>query len=139
MKDIEVAAKAIWNGAQLYVASDVPFFATSGGKSMGYSYAISAAVRRITRAPMILTGKPSLHALRLVAKRLGIPMSRVGVVGDDPLVEMIMARRGGAIGFGVTTGITKARDWGKLPPARKPHRVLRSLGELLSASGIRNS
>ncbi|HYA22522.1 MAG TPA: HAD hydrolase-like protein [Terriglobales bacterium] len=138
MKDIEGAAKAIWNGAELYVASDVPFFATAGGKTMGYSYAISAAVRRITRAPMILTGKPSLHALRLVAKRLGIPMSKVGVVGDDPLVEMIMARRGGAVGFGVTTGMTKARDWVKQPLGRRPHRVLRSLGELLGAPGICN-
>jgi NagD protein len=138
MKDIEKAAKAIWNGAELYVASDVPFFATAHGKSMGYSYAISAAVRRVTRAPMILTGKPSLHALRLVARRLGIPMSRVGIVGDDPLVEMIMARRGGAVGFGVTTGITKARDWAKQPLARKPHCVLRSLGELLEAPGIRD-
>lgn len=138
MKDIEVAAKAIWNGAQLYVASDVPFFATAGGKSMGYSYAISAAVRRITRAPMILTGKPSLHALRLVAKRLGIPMSRVGVVGDDPLVEMIMARRGGAVGFGVTTGITKEHGWAKQAPGRRPDRVLHRLGELLEAPGVCN-
>jgi HAD superfamily hydrolase (TIGR01450 family) len=138
MKDIEKAAHAIWNGAELYVASDVPFFATAHGKSMGYSYAIAAAVRRVTRVPMILTGKPSLHALRLVAKRLGIPMSRVGVVGDDPLVEMIMARRGGAVGFGVTTGITKARDWAKQPLGRKPHYVLGGLGELLKAPGFRN-
>jgi len=138
MEDIEGAAKAIWNGAELYVASDVPFFATAGGKTMGYSYAISAAVRRITGAPMILTGKPSLHALRLVAKKLAIPMRRVGVVGDDPLVEMIMARRGGAVGFGVTTGISKARDWAKQPLGRRPHRVLRSLGELLATPGIRN-
>jgi len=137
MKDIEAAAKAIWNGAELYVASDVPFFATAGGKTMGYSYAISAAVRRITRAPMILTGKPSLHALRLVAKRLGIPMSRVGVVGDDPLVEMIMARRGGAVGFGVTTGISKASDWAKQPAGRRPHRVLGRLEDLLAAPEIR--
>ena len=73
MKDIEAACKAIWNGAELYVASDVPFFATSSGKTMGYSHAIVAAVRKITHAPMILTGKPSLHALRLVAKKLGVP------------------------------------------------------------------
>jgi len=138
MQDIERAAKAIWNGAELYVASDVPFFATAGGKAMGYSYAISAAVRRITRAPMILTGKPSLHALRFVAKRLQIPMSRVGVVGDDPLVDVIMARRGGAVGFGVTTGIAKARDWAGQPPAKRPHRVLRRLGELLDAPGLSN-
>src|SRR5262249_53046443 len=82
MIDIEIAAKAIWNGAELYVASDVPFFATAAGKTMGYSHAIAAAVRKLTRAPMILTGKPSLHALRLAAKRLNIPMRRVGCGGD---------------------------------------------------------
>jgi len=136
MKDIEAAAKAIWNGAELYVASDVPFFATAGGKTMGYSHVISAAVRTITHAPMTLTGKPSLHALRFVAKKLGIPMSKVGVVGDDPLVEMIMARRGGAVGFGVTTGISKAPDWANQPPGRKPHRVLGHLGDLLAVPGI---
>lgn len=131
MKDIEAAIRAIWNGAALYVASAVPFFATADGKTMGYSYVIATAVRTMTRAPMILTGKPSLHALRLVAKRLGVPIRRVGVIGDDPLVEMIMARRGGAIGLGVTTGITNEREWAVQPLARKPHRVLRSLREIL--------
>ena len=137
MKDIETAVKAIWNGAELYVASDVPFFATASGKTMGHSHAIAAAVRKLTRAPMVLTGKPSLHALRLVAKTLGVPMRRVGVVGDDPLVEMIMARRGEAVGFGVTTGITKARDWEKQPLSRHPHHVLRDLRELLRLNTLR--
>lgn len=132
MKDIETAVKAIWNGAELYIASDVPFFATANGKTLGHSHAITAAVRKITRAPMVLTGKPSLHALRLVARKLGVPMRRVGVVGDDPLVEMIMARRGGAVGFGVTTGITDARDWLKQPLSRSPRRVLQHLTDLLS-------
>jgi 4-nitrophenyl phosphatase len=131
MKDIESAVTAIWNGAELYVASDVPFFATAAGKTMGHSHAIAAAVRKLTRAPMVLTGKPSLHALRYVAKRLGVPMRRVAVVGDDPLVEMIMARRGGAIGFGVTTGISKSHDWAKQPLSRRPQRVIRNLEELL--------
>jgi 4-nitrophenyl phosphatase len=131
MKDIETAVKAIWYGAKLYVASDVPFFATAAGKTMGYSYAITAAVRKMTRAPMILTGKPSLNALRQAARKLGLPMRKVGVVGDDPLVEMIMARRGGAIGFGVTTGMTKAHEWAAQPLSRKPHYVLRDLREVL--------
>jgi len=131
MKDIEAAVKAIWNGAKLYVASDVPFFATAAGKTMGYSYAITAAVRKMTRVPMILTGKPSLNALRLAAKRLGLPMRKLGVVGDDPLVEMIMARRGGATGFGVTTGMTKAEQWAAQPLGRRPHYVLGDLREVL--------
>jgi HAD superfamily hydrolase (TIGR01450 family) len=132
MRDIETAAKAIWNGAELYVASDVPFFATAAGKTMGYSHAIAAAVRKLTCAPMILTGKPSLHALRMVAKRLGVPMRRLGVVGDDPLVDMIMARRGGALGLGVNTGMTEERDWAKQPLSRRPHRVLRDVREVLT-------
>lgn len=132
MKDIETAVKAIWNGAELYVASDVPFFATANGKTLGHSHAITAAVRKITRAPMVLTGKPSLHALRLVARKLGVRIRKVGVVGDDPLVEMIMARRGGAVGFGVTTGVTNARDWAKQPLSRSPRRVLDHLTDLLS-------
>jgi 4-nitrophenyl phosphatase len=137
MKDIETACKAIWNGAELYVASDVPFFATSEGKAMGYSHAIAAAVRKVTRAPMILTGKPSLHALKLVSRKLNIPTSRVGVVGDDPVVEMIMARRGKAIGFGVTTGFTKHEDWAAQPKGRRPHRVVSELAEILKMIATR--
>ena len=134
MKDIEAAIRAIWCGAALYVASDVPFFATANGRMMGYSHAITAAVRKLTRAPMVLTGKPSLNALRFVARKLGVPMRKIGVVGDDPLVEMIMARRGGAIGFGVTTGLSKKQDWLRQPLGRRPHRILRHLTELLSLS-----
>ncbi len=136
MKDIEAACNAIWNGAALYVASDVPFFATASGKTPGYSFAITAAVRRLTHAPMILTGKPSLNALGFVARKLGTSRSRVGVVGDDPLVEMIMARRGKATGFGVTTGFVKADDWAAQPLSRRPHRVLKGVGDLLELGVI---
>jgi 4-nitrophenyl phosphatase len=134
MKDIEAACNAIWNGAKMYVASDVPFFATSHGKSMGYSYAIVGAVRRVTKASTILTGKPSLHALRFVAKKLGIPAREVGVVGDDPAVETIMARRGGAVAFGVTTGTTSGAEWARQSGVRRPHRVLTHIGDLLSCA-----
>ena len=127
MKDIEAACNAIWAGAKLYAASDVPFFATKQGRTIGYTFAIIGAIRRLTRAPVIVTGKPSLHALRFVAKRLGVPVRNVGVVGDDPIVEIIMARRGGATAFGVTTGVTTAEGWRSQPARRQPHRVLASL------------
>ncbi len=135
MKDIEAACNAIFAGAKLYVASDVPFFATRHGRSIGYSYAIVGAIRRVTRAPMILTGKPSRHAMRFVAQRLGVPVSRVGVVGDDPVVEMSMARRFGAAAFGVTTGVTSAAEWHRQPLGRRPHRVLPKLADLLKLLG----
>jgi len=132
MKDIEQACGAIWNGAALYSASDVPFFATASGRAMGYSHAIVAAIRKLTRAPMILTGKPSLNALRFVAKTLGVPARSVGVVGDDPSCEILMARRGGATGFGVMTGFYQAADWAAQPANRTPHRLLAGIGDLLA-------
>lgn len=136
MKDIEAACNAIWSGAKLYVASDVPFFASRAGRTIGYSYAITAAVRRLTRAPAIITGKPSSYALAYIAKQLGIRKSQVGVVGDDPLVEMIMARRGGATGFGVCTGTTSRAQWARQPLNRRPHRVLENVGALLAIRSV---
>ena len=131
MKDIETACHAIWAGAKLYVASNVPFFATRQGRAMGYTYAIVGAIRRVTKARAILTGKPSLHALRFVARRLAVPVREIGVVGDDPMVEAVMARRGGATAFGVTTGVTTIEEWMRQPAARRPHRVLADLRDVL--------
>ncbi len=85
----------------------------------------------MTGAPMILTGKPSLNALRFVAKKLGVPMKNVAVVGDDPLVEIIMARRAGATSFAVTTGFNKEEDWARQTGNKRPHRVLKGVGDLM--------
>lgn len=132
MKDIETACKAIWSGAKLYAASDAAFFATRHGRSIGYSRAIVGAIRHMTRAPMILMGKPSMHALRFVAKKLGVPVRAVGVVGDDPGVEIVMARRGDATALAVTTGITTAEDWARESGMKRPHLVLAHIDELLT-------
>ena len=133
MKDIEAACNAIWNGAKLYTASDVPFFASKQGRTIGYSFAIIGAIRRLTKASVTVTGKPSLGALRFVANRLGVPVRKMGVVGDDPIVEAIMARRAGATMFGVTTGVTSREEWLSQPLPRRPHHVLESLRDLLTA------
>jgi ribonucleotide monophosphatase NagD (HAD superfamily) len=58
------------------------------------------------------------------------------VVGDDPAVEIIMARRGGATAFGVTTGVMTQDDWARETGKRRPHRVLTSIRELLTNGAI---
>jgi 4-nitrophenyl phosphatase len=131
MKDIETACQAIWSGAELCVASDVPFFATKQGRTIGYSFAITAAIRRLTRAPMTLTGKPSVRALRFVARRLGVPVRQLAVVGDDPVVEVLMARRAGATALAVTTGTTRREEWVRQTLTRRPHAILSDLREVL--------
>jgi len=132
MKDIETACHAIWGGARLYVSSDVPFFATKQGRTIGYSFAITAAIRRLTRAPMTLTGKPAVRALRFAARRLAVPVESVAVVGDDPLVEILMARRAGATALAVTTGTTAREEWTRQTGSRRPHEILNDLREVLN-------
>ena len=76
------------------------------------------------------TGKPSALAMRLVAQRLGLDPSEVGVVGDDPIAEMEMAREGGAIGIAVTSGSTSRAQWETQPAGRQPHHLIASVTEL---------
>jgi 4-nitrophenyl phosphatase len=136
MKDIEAACNAIWAGAKLYVASDVPFFATKHGRTLGYSYAIVGAIRRLTKARILLTGKPSLQALRFVAKTLQLPVRDIAVVGDDPLVEILMARRGGATALGVVTGMTTREEWALKPELQRPHHVLEEIRDILTCGVV---
>jgi len=131
MSDIHAACTAILNGAAFYCASDVPFFATQSGPAFGYSCAIAGAIVRVTGVEPELTGKPSQHALRFVAGQLGVAPERVAVIGDDPRVEIEMARGGGALGIGVTTGTTSREQWAAQDAVRRPHHVIDSLHEFL--------
>ena len=131
MPDIHAACEAVLEGAHFFTASDVPFFASQQGRSFGYSCAISGAIARVTGKEPEVTGKPSIHAMQFVAAELGVPMAEVCVIGDDPRVETEMARLGGAIGFGVTTGTTSAAEWAATPPECRPHRVLGGIAEIM--------
>jgi ribonucleotide monophosphatase NagD (HAD superfamily) len=66
-----------------------------------------------------------------VARKLGVPMKKVVVIGDDPKVETQMALRGGATSLAVTTGTTSREQWLAQPPKLRPHQVLNGIGEVL--------
>lgn len=131
MPHIHAACEAVLGGAQFFTASDVPFFASQQGRSFGYSCAISGAIARVTGREPEVTGKPSLHAMQFVAAQLGVAMNEVAVIGDDPRVETEMARLGGAIGIGVTTGTTSYGEWAAAAPERRPHRVIERIDAIL--------
>ncbi len=131
MEDIHAAAEAVLNGGAFFTASDVPFFATQSGRSFGFSCAICGAIARVTGLEPEVTGKPSLQAMQFIADQLGIDMHEVMVLGDDPKVETEMARLGGAIGVGVTTGTTSLDEWAQAEQSRRPHRVIDNVREIL--------
>jgi HAD superfamily hydrolase (TIGR01450 family) len=132
MDHIHAACSRVLEGAAFLTASDVPFFATKDGRSFGYSCAINGAVARVTGGEPEPTGKPSALALTLVAEQLGIAEVDVGVVGDDAVAEIQMARAGGAIGIAVASGSTSREQWQAQPAERAPHLVIDSVADLLA-------
>ena len=132
MDHLEAACHAVWAGAELYSASETPFFASAGGRALGTSRAISAMIRSITGCSLTVTGKPSPDALRAAAARLGVPARHLVVVGDDPLLEVPMAHRGGALAVAVDTGLGGPDSYDHLPLRRRPQLHLRGVDELLA-------
>lgn len=134
MPDLETAAHAIWNGAILTTASNVPFFATSEGRAIGASFAINAMLRALTGARVLVLGKPSRDALRSAARRMRIGsrgIRELTVVGDDPQLEMAMANAAGAISVGVTTGLNTRETLAQLPVKQRPSIVVDNVEGLL--------
>ncbi len=132
MDDLENAARAIWDGAVFLAGSLHPFYMTAQGRAIGTSRAIAAAITSLTGKRPTLTGKPSLVALRQAASRLRVKAGDVVVVGDDAGLEMAMARRGGALGVLVQTGVTGAVAAEALPAAHRGDFQLAGIDDLLS-------
>jgi 4-nitrophenyl phosphatase len=130
MDEIEVACNAIWQGARLYCASMVPFFATHGGRALGSSRAIAAMITSVTGRRATPLGKPSSHALRTAAELIGCRTSELVVVGDDPDLEVKMALAGNALAVGVHSGIAGAAEFAALPPERRPQLSFAGVADL---------
>jgi len=133
MSEIEACCSAVWNGAGLYAASMVPFFATREGRALGSSRAIAAMITSITGRRATPLGKPSPHALRDAAHGLGCHRSELVVVGDDPDLEVRMALDAGAVAVGLHTGIAGREIFDALPADKRPHLSLPSVAELFAA------
>ncbi|MGY1708427.1 HAD-IIA family hydrolase [Geodermatophilus sp. SYSU D00758] len=127
---LEVAVETVSAGARYYSASQSPYFATSEGRSLGSSRAISAVVRDLTGARVEVVGKPSLQALRTAARSLGVAPADLVVVGDDPELEVPMAHRVRALAVAVHTGIGHAGSFTDLPAEVRPHLDLPDVGAL---------
>lgn len=130
---LEAAFDAVSKGAALYTASNVPFFATAGGRSFGTSFAICAMLKALTGKKAKTLGKPSAEALKVASRRLGVPIARMAVVGDDPLCEIRLARYGKALAVGVTTGVTTRAAFEAQTGKYRPDLVIDGIADLAQA------
>ncbi len=131
MECLEAAYHAVAAGAPYYSCSQAAFFATAGGRALGTSRVISAMVKDVTGCKVNVVGKPSLHALRSAARRLGVKPAQIAVVGDDPVLEVPMARRGGAFAVAVNSGLGSPDAYVQLAESRQPHLLLEGVDSLL--------
>jgi HAD superfamily hydrolase (TIGR01450 family) len=131
MDAVESACHAVWNGAEMFSASQTRFFATAEGKTLAPSRAITAMIKDMTGCRVTTTGKPSLDALRGAAHRLDARLRYLTVVGDDPILEMSMANRGRSLAVAVTTGLCTEDSFASLPKQQQPHLMLSGVDKLL--------
>jgi NagD protein len=131
IKDLEAACHAVWASAPLYTVSRAPFFATAGGRTIGVSAAIVAAIGSITQKRATVIGKPAVHGLRIASRHFDVRVSEIAVVGDDPVLEVAMAHAAGAVAIAVQTGLADAASLARLPVRQRPDLVVNGAGDLL--------
>jgi HAD superfamily hydrolase (TIGR01450 family) len=130
MDHIDAACDAVLSGARLFAGSLAPYFATAGGRTLGTSCAIAGAITAVTGVRSKVLGKPGREALVSAARRMGLKVRDVAVIGDDPHLEIPMAQAGGALAVGVTTGVSTARDFARAK-GKPAHLVVDGIGEFL--------
>jgi 4-nitrophenyl phosphatase len=130
--DLEAAAQALWAGLPLYATSVAPHFAGAKGRMLGISGAIAAALHNATGVKATVFGKPEVVGLADISQMLGIPGAEMVVIGDDPKLEIAMARKAGAFAVGVTTGTADVAGFLAADPALRAHRVLPDLTGLMA-------
>ena len=126
-RQLDAAAQAIWRGAKLYATSVAPYFAGAHGKIMGVSGAAAAAINNATGVTADVFGKPSTAGLDIISEITNIPSSEMVVIGDDPNLEIAMARKGGAFAVGITTGVADHAAFNAIETDLRAHVVLPDL------------
>ncbi len=135
--ELEAAAQAIWSGAPLYATSIAPYFAGAKGRLLGISGAIAAALSNATGVSPVVFGKPEVAGIAIAAEIAGVLPQEMVVIGDDPRLEITMARRAGAFAVGVATGIEGADSFARFPEDLRAHVVLPDLTGLTAQGWFR--
>jgi NagD protein len=132
-KELDAACAAIWAGADFFATSLAPYFASANGRMIGISGAISAMVTSVTGKQPTLLGKPGPIGLKMAAAVLKAPVASLVVVGDDPKLELLMARRAKAHAIGVTTGESDHAAFMAQPVHQRAHEIYASLPEAMES------
>ena len=130
---LELAARAVTNGAPLYTGSYARGYAGAKGMIFSRAAMVTAAIAKVTGARPRILGKPSRAAVDAVSARLGVPTQQIAVVGDDLGMDIALGRLGGSRTVLVRSGISGQVELARVPERRRPDAVIGGVAELLSA------
>jgi HAD superfamily hydrolase (TIGR01458 family) len=121
------AFRALLNGAKLLALHKKRYWRTPDGPYLDAGPFVMA-LEYATDEQAIVVGKPSAAYFNLVLQDLGLPPSRVAMVGDDIEIDVRGAKLMGMQGWLVKTGRFRKEDLGR---GIWPDRVLDSVADLL--------
>ena len=121
------AFRALLNGAQLVALHKKRMWRTEEGLFLdGGPFVV--ALEYAAEVGAVVTGKPSQTYFHMVLEDLGLPPSRVAVIGDDIEIDVRGAQMMGMKGWLVKTGRFRKEDLGR---GIWPDQVFDSIGDVL--------
>jgi 5'-nucleotidase len=129
--ELERAARVILDGARLLTGSFVPAYAGANGPIFSRGAMLTAALAKVTGARPVVVGKPSRAAVRTVCEQLGLPATRLAVIGDDVDLDVALGRLGGSRTVLVRSGISATVVLDQVPERRRPDAVVDGVAGLL--------
>src|SRR5829696_2190039 len=128
---MEVAARAVMNGARLLTANYQRGFWGANGIIFSRGAMVTAGIARVSGARPIVVGKPSRAAVDEVGERLGVPTSEVAVIGDDIGMDIALGHLGGSKTILVRSGMSGTIDLDSIPERQRPDAVVDGVEEIL--------
>jgi 5'-nucleotidase len=129
---MEVAARAVSNGAKLLTANYQRGFWGANGIIFSRGAMVTAGIARVTGARPVVVGKPSHAAVSEISERLGVPSAQTAVIGDDIGMDIALGHLGGSRTILVRSGMSGTVDLDGIPERQRPHAVVDGVEEILS-------
>ena len=137
--DTTLTYKKLWDAHEL-ILRGVPYLATnpdlvcplSGGKTMPDCGSMISLLKTSTGKEPLVIGKPNIIMVEYAARKTGVPLDKIAMVGDRIYTDMKMAKKAGIIGVLVLSGETKKEDLNNLESNEhfRVKYVFENIGEL---------
>jgi HAD superfamily hydrolase (TIGR01450 family) len=127
---INIACKAIIDGADFYTTTNSFWFDGGDGRSVAPTAVIAAAIGLVVERDATVIGKPSTLLGNLLLTKLGVKGGDVVVVDDNLPHGILLAHNMGATSIMPLTGASTREEAESLPGTEAPTLICESVNEI---------